>query len=309
MKHRAGLTLVEVLVAIFIVAIGLLAIMTLFPLGIMNYAQAIQDDRVAQAAGNATSVANMLDLRNSNVVNAAFKVNNPPTAVYVDPWYASIGVGALGGVIPRVNADPSWPTPYQQWFSLTDDLEFTTDGVPPPGGIPPAGTTVKNQGYFNWCYMLRRQSGRTSNPFFTDMAVVVYKGRVVQSQDGETLFGNPSATVIGPVTPTTTTPNYTILVKAITPGLKIPIRKRGWILDPTTSQFYRVINIVQNTGGAYNLAAPFVAGSNTVNTGDFVLETQTPLRAPFGNSSYTISSIVVMENVAEVIEKGFGWQP
>jgi hypothetical protein len=46
-------TLLEVLVAIFIMAIGLLALLTLFPLGALRMAQALKDDRTAQVAVSA----------------------------------------------------------------------------------------------------------------------------------------------------------------------------------------------------------------------------------------------------------------
>lgn len=50
---RAGVTLVEVLVAIFIIGVGLLALLTLFPLGALELAQAIKDDRAATIAAEA----------------------------------------------------------------------------------------------------------------------------------------------------------------------------------------------------------------------------------------------------------------
>lgn len=53
MTRRPGLSLVEVLVALFIVGLGSIAIMTLFPLGALQMGQALKDDRTAQAAGQA----------------------------------------------------------------------------------------------------------------------------------------------------------------------------------------------------------------------------------------------------------------
>src|SRR5579871_5109208 len=53
MTRRPGLSLVEVLVALFIVALGSIAILTLFPLGALQMGQALKDDRTAQAAGQA----------------------------------------------------------------------------------------------------------------------------------------------------------------------------------------------------------------------------------------------------------------
>lgn len=303
MSHRAGLTLVEVLVAIFIMGVGLLAIMTLFPLGILNYGQAMQDDRVAQAAANAAAIANLFDLRNDSTISATF-AQRSVSAIYVDPWYASIGVGPLGGVIPRVSVptptraalypqQPYWPPPYAQWFSLMDDFVFDKNGAPTFSGNATAAGSIKNEGYYTWCYMLRRVPttalasgvvipGRTSEAFFTDMAIVVYKGRTTQSQDGE------NSMAINPVTITPGVDINTLVIPAASG--KPAIRKTGWILDPNTGFFYRVISNVQD------------------NSGNSTLEIQTPFRALPSNSSYTVRSIVVMENVAEVIEKGYGWQ-
>jgi len=75
MKRRSGMTLIEVLVAIFIMAVGLLALLTLFPLGMLRMAQAIRDDRCSQAAINAHALSIMNDVRNDLVVVKA--INDP----------------------------------------------------------------------------------------------------------------------------------------------------------------------------------------------------------------------------------------
>lgn len=72
-QSRAGVTLLEVLVAIFVMAIGMLAIFTLFPLGAINMAQALKDDRTRQTADQADAFMRMYWLNNM--------VNNPDTAL------------------------------------------------------------------------------------------------------------------------------------------------------------------------------------------------------------------------------------
>ncbi len=57
MNRRSGITLLEVLVAIFVMGIGMLALMALFPLAAMNMSQSIKDDRTAHCAADARSVA------------------------------------------------------------------------------------------------------------------------------------------------------------------------------------------------------------------------------------------------------------
>src|SRR5262249_30557160 len=65
MIRRAGVTLIEVLVSIFIMGVGLLALLTLFPLGALTMAQAVKDQRCAEAAANAEAIAIYRDMRNS----------------------------------------------------------------------------------------------------------------------------------------------------------------------------------------------------------------------------------------------------
>src|SRR5579859_7906475 len=119
MKARAGVTLIEVLLAIFIMAIGLLALLTLFPVGAVSMAQAIRDDRVAQGAQQATAYANALNFRNDTALGlqAAFISNgNGPTSinlrsnfigpslpVFADPW--GMRIGTLGNLGPVMRTD------------------------------------------------------------------------------------------------------------------------------------------------------------------------------------------------------------
>ncbi|OWK43610.1 type IV pilus modification PilV family protein [Fimbriiglobus ruber] len=52
-RRRRGVTLVEVLVAMFVMALGMVALLTLFPLGAMQIGQALRDDRTGQVATQA----------------------------------------------------------------------------------------------------------------------------------------------------------------------------------------------------------------------------------------------------------------
>ncbi|HEY1378160.1 MAG TPA: prepilin-type N-terminal cleavage/methylation domain-containing protein [Gemmataceae bacterium] len=58
--RRRAVTLVEVLIAIFLMGIGLMAILSLFPLGAAQMAQALKDQRCAEAATNAAAVGRVL---------------------------------------------------------------------------------------------------------------------------------------------------------------------------------------------------------------------------------------------------------
>ena len=60
--RRRAITLLEVLTAIFIMGVGMLAILTLFPLGALNMARALRDDRAGHIAHTAGSLAIARDL-------------------------------------------------------------------------------------------------------------------------------------------------------------------------------------------------------------------------------------------------------
>ena len=60
MQRRSGITLVEVLVAILIMGVGMIALLTLFPLGALNIAQALKDDRAATTDGHQRHRCSML---------------------------------------------------------------------------------------------------------------------------------------------------------------------------------------------------------------------------------------------------------
>ena len=158
MARRVGVTLIEVLVSIFIMGVGLLALLTLFPLGALTMAQAIRDDRCAQAAANAEAIAVLRDLRTNSAVTGPFLsspgqslpslnvapggLEGPSYPVYLDP-FGVLGAGSnlplgriTGGTFPTpgiarrtVTFANTFPTALQ-WFSLHDDMEFTADGLP-----------------------------------------------------------------------------------------------------------------------------------------------------------------------------------
>src|SRR5437762_7490701 len=91
-KKRPGVTLIEVLVAIFVMGIGLICLLTLFPLAAMSMAAAFKDERSAQAAINARTVADMKKLRGDSKIT---------------PYFKSPG-GDAGSASP--NADPNLPS-------------------------------------------------------------------------------------------------------------------------------------------------------------------------------------------------------
>ena len=191
MHRRTGVTLVEVLIAIFVMAIGLMALLTLFPIGALRMAQAIQDTHTANAANNATAIASANAFRFDANVVAAFSSpggglpdlstinpNGPSYPVLVD----AVGFQAYGGTyqtwvggsagIPRRSVTAVTGTANKQpvvdrWFTYLDDYNFGADG------LVPAVNGSRDYRY-SWAYLMCRP--RLSSPL-VELTVVVYRGR------------------------------------------------------------------------------------------------------------------------------------
>jgi hypothetical protein len=281
MTRRPAVTLMEVLVAMFIMAIGMLALLALFPVGAVSMAQALKDDRCAYASSFAenTAIANNIrygDLNVSLVLNDSTKA--PTGLVYVDPYGVSMGVGPVGfGFIPipiqRVRPlFAGSKSLIDRWFSLPDDIGFTLSGTP---DVSNTGGIIDRGRNYTIAYLLRRQPSNvisTANPslsptYSVQLYAVVYSGRPVNTLLPEvTLVASGAANTNGIVINTTGT----------------TIKRGGWVLDPINGYFYRVTNLAE------------FGGTTTI-------EVQQNIVAP-------ITNITIMDYVAEVFDKGVGWQ-
>src|SRR5262249_41714718 len=128
MTRRPGLSLVEVLTALFILALGVIAIMTMFPLGASQMAIAVREDRSALAAFGAdqyfrtywkTQVVEPLMQQPPGTPDPFYNVLNTPggglpalNGTETLPSYP-VAVDPMGFLAPRPNstnpsANPSW---------------------------------------------------------------------------------------------------------------------------------------------------------------------------------------------------------
>lgn len=318
MKRRNGATLIEVLVAIFVMALGMLALLTLFPLGALRMASAIQDDRTTQSVVNAASIANVKDLRHEDF-DADFKDGDgaagvlkpadpegPSYPVLVDPaGWRTIPLGNpaqlyvagsynVQGLVPRKLASfaPN-NTETLKWFSLLDDMEFDQNGIPP--------ATLNRDLRFSWAYLLQRP--RTADPSIVTCNVVVFNGRPLSLTNNLTLpeYGYTNCFF---------DTNRNLVTINWAPGLEPPpLRPGNWILD---ASYVEVGNYHYQHAYFYR-----VVGVNDTGPNSMEVEVQTPFRgfnpnrfpetAP--NSRIFPGIVIVMEGVAEVFERGPGWQP
>lgn len=284
--RRDGVTLTEVLVAIFVTGIGLLSLMSLFPLGAMNMAAAIKDQKAADAARNAEAVARILNVReDSGVFSSYFTPHDglptpsetgPSYPVYVDPQgfnsYSSPYKDRVGGVangIVRVgHIAMSTQADINRWLSVHDDMSFD-DGAPRQY----SPLSIQREGRYSWAYLCRqvRASTTAPTPYGVDLTVVVYDRR-------PPLFNEPTCTGMFTLGSNVATLSWS--------GTPPPVRRGTWILDATLTPeihgyFYRVVN------------------TKLVSSASMQVELHQNARA--GASTGTA---IVMENVVEVFEKG-----
>jgi type II secretory pathway pseudopilin PulG len=127
MIRRPAATLVEVLVAIFVMAIGLLALLTLFPIGALSMAKAIMDQRSAEAAVIAQGHFIARNFGSDPLVLSdptrpiVFGYNNSPTAppgdMYTNPY-------SVANHLPNANPGaPSYPV-------FIDPVGWNSAGIP-----------------------------------------------------------------------------------------------------------------------------------------------------------------------------------
>jgi type II secretory pathway pseudopilin PulG len=340
MKRRSGTTLVEVLVAIFIMGIGMIALLTLFPIGVLRMAQAINDERAAQAAYIAHENAIIYNIRNdvltagnAGVVTdgvtadffaaapaAGLKAGDPygeSYTLFVDPigWNSGTTSQWVGGQTGLLRRRPvsfaTTPATITRAFTLWDDMTYYNDptlglpGTPETFGNAAAPFIMRNA-RFSWAYTMRRPL--TAEKSVVDCSIVVFDSRSlslgVNLGLGEyvypTAYFNANNNTVV-VDYTTTTPP--------------PIRPGNWIMDATQ---YQTTNAAGTAVGSqhnywYRVLATqdVVVGANTLA----VYEIQGQIRGfpsnfpnvgtdPTTSQSAYLGNVVILDGVAEVFEKG-----
>lgn len=306
MNRRAGMTTTEVLVALFIMALGVIAILTLFPLGMLNMGQALKDDRVAQSASTADGVMRTYwktyvveNQSDTNLSTSASAFDNPGSLffpalnatnaneasypVFVDP----IGYIMQGAPITVGNSPTSVPIPRRslvRWdngtsataalrlCSLTDGITYGMNGQ----ADNTTGSIERDMRY-NWLWVLQRPVNKYATT--VTMQVVVFERRAPRfyaTGVSEAVFTNIAMA-----------PNTTTLVLPLNSG----VLKGSWIMDGTTSgsmrhaNFYRVASATDNGSGQYNV------------------ELETNIRRGDGQTGNYTGTIVVLAGVADVFTR------
>lgn len=331
MGRRSGVTLLEVLVAIFVMAIGLLALLTLFPLGALRMQQAIQQQKCIDAGYNAAGIGEMKSIAQDTslllVPSDGFlnpglagtpnaHPNYPSYPVLVDP----IGVRATAGLAAQFNvAGLSYlarrsvsfvdvppvaiQTPSQacyQWFTDLNDIDFENGApgaTPSPPGSPrllvPANNTISRDTRYSWAYLVQRP--RYGDYSVVDASIVVYYKRSVSPTGNTSLpeYSYPNSAVFDT--------NRNVISISYANNVPPPVRVGDWVMDNTAYTF-KVPNDPNTYGSAHGYFYRAV-GVNDIGGDVLEIEVETPLRG-FPPNAQTAGTALVLDGVAEVYTKG-----
>lgn len=278
---RRGITLVESLVAMFIAALAMIALMALFPLGALQMGQALKDSRCADTAINAESLmrthwqANVVEppagSQDPFVVSFGAYPDQPSDPVFIDP----IGRQSTVANIANLPAAflPSLPTGFQfnlprqtlsvtptfgrayRFCTLLDDMTFDPAGLPVRTSGP-----VDRAGRYNWTAVLQRP--QSTVPTIADVTVLVFDGRAAgfTASNAEVAYPNNNSSLSYAVGSTT-------LVIPFDQNQPKPLLAKGrWVmlttagtldttttpntpLTPTRVSFYRAVSVDDSTAG------------------------------------------------------------
>ncbi|MBA4189713.1 MAG: hypothetical protein C0467_17140 [Planctomycetaceae bacterium] len=246
MTRRPGLTLTEVLVTLGILAFGILAILTLFPLAASQMAVAVREDRSAQAANAAdgymraywkkefvekngtteTAIMSAFDDPDGAGALPAAAAGETSYPVLIDPmgfaarpsatqiWAGDGGASKLARrTLSALNGNSQYSF---RACSLMDGMGYDDNGHPTPD----------REMRYNWAWLLQRPVNGGADNNTATMDVLVYDNRpnLYAPTGMEGTFDTAAPYVV----PGTTTLN---LVK--TAGVLPNVKPGMWIMDVT----------------------------------------------------------------------------
>lgn len=326
MHRRTAATLTEVLIAMFVMAVGMISILALFPLGIQNMIRSARDHRLNHAAENAKAIAEMERFDSSSgqrynlrtdpqVIQKAMQAHtnlmltpdDPSVPVWIDPVglrdYGSSAdpVGLVGSPmsplwhgLPRTTTQFAVGGGAQRWFALNDDLTFDNVGQPSPAGF------VEREQKYSWSFIWRRP--RFSDPMVADLTLVLFSSRASLSAPGgrptgEVLLVNGQGTA-----PVFTRGSAQATVTWNVAGAAPAIKRNFIVLDATVGRD-PITNRVLSNGYFYRVVD--VSDPSPPDANGFVTQTM-QLETPARETGYVAVFIL---GVADVIELSDGRTP
>ena len=265
-KSRSGLTLLEVLITIFVMGIGMLSVLTLFPLAARKIGMSIDMDRATQMAGNASALLSLPvnpgrpsirqtiqqyfkfredQARIAATANPALLANlaKPSEVVHYDPAGIAANQSSplLGSIVPisaSVWTPPNgWPNLSLNQVVSVDEYPFTDQGSPEPNS--------RRSERYSSSYLFRRN--RLDDETSMETVILVYAGRPYD-------FGVGMETDLSSMlTPNANTEGSTELTFTNLPGQgpggpDRMFHRGSWIMDKDNWKiFYRVISVDTST--------------------------------------------------------------
>ena len=242
---RKGLTLLEVLITIFVMAIGFLSVLTLFPLAARKLARAIDSDRATLMAGNAAASATILGFRDMAQVALNSELAplppqdprrlQPSTVVHLDPAGVFSGAGTFAGSFLLPAGLNQLPANWREWVVSQDEMRFESNGLPEAG--------FRRGERYSASYLFRRR--QLNDPDSLECLILVFTGRPIE-------FGNNAFIPLNLINDPTNIGGITITEPGTNgaPGPSGPDRVLGrssWIMDlsqhgpkPRWKKFYQV---------------------------------------------------------------------
>jgi hypothetical protein len=277
---RKALTLLEVIITIFVMAIGFLSVLTLFPLAARKVVRSIDSDRVNLMAANASGSENVLGVRQAIQfqIDQDLAITPPAQNLLPSQVYHFDPIGVIGdatsvsrtlgtlktvGLNSNIIADmalndhrrflgflPIRDLTLKEWMTSQDEIVFE------PWGLPELGFRKGNR--YSVSFLYRRNSLAERNSLETVM--LVYAGRSLE-------FGNGTETLLKLVN-TATSADSTLTIKDLDNFGVSPLQGPGgpdrafgrgaWLMDvssnlisgkPRWKKFYQVQTVENNGSG------------------------------------------------------------
>ena len=263
---RKGLTLLEVLITIFVMGIGMLAVLTLFPLAAKKISASIDMDRASQMAANAAALA---ELRGITKAMSLFISNTPPTSgvssgpsdffMFDEPGQeCGVYTSARSPSVFKVMRWSTASTPYSQ-ISFKSELCVSADEYPFTESGMPEVNSRRGERYCS-AYLYRRK--RWDDPNTLQLSILVFAGRSIDfanrfdfdlkniSGSAFTSTGGLGTDQISVLDPA----NYSTVDRPQPDRL---ITRGSWLMDASSgrwNRFYKVISVDTSVAGQLKLS-------------------------------------------------------
>jgi|694.fasta_scaffold57730_4 hypothetical protein len=271
---RKALTLLEVIITIFVMAIGFLSVLTLFPLAARKVVRSIDSDRVNLMAANASGSENVLGIRQAvqSQMDAELVTSGTPllpsgiyhfdpigvigTSGSAIPVLKGLGAFKLMGLYNNPTADislnsirasfqlpPISDLKLREWLTSQDEIIFEPWGLPEPN--------FRKGNRYSVSFLYRRNTLADRNSLETLM--LVYAARSIE-------FGNDTGTRLSLQAPADNTASTLVINDPVqSPGGPDRVFGRGaWLMDvssnlisgkPRWKKFYQVQTVENNGNG------------------------------------------------------------